>query len=48
LTKSMIIEAKELGIKIVPENFPVSSLFDVRVVFTNLAYSPLLQKVSSN
>ncbi len=43
----MIIDAKELSIRMMPEKFVMAENFDLKIDITNVAFSPEIERIDS-
>jgi hypothetical protein len=47
LTSTMMIDARQLSIRMLPENFSMAEHFDLKCYITNVAFSPEIEKIDS-
>ena len=43
----MMIDARQLSIRMLPENFTMAEHFDLKCYITNVAFSPEIEKIDS-
>jgi hypothetical protein len=47
MTNTLIIDAKEMGIRMYPENVVMAEPFDLKIEITNPAFSPEIEKINT-